>query len=163
MTARQASALVLWLGLIGTGPMPAATLVLTDGSRLQGEVVGFSDGVYRIRSPVLGTISLDASRVRAIEQAGEGAPAVAPAAPPLDVQGVQQALLGDPALLARIQALQQDPELQAVLRDPALLRAIAAGDTGALLDSEAFLRLLRHPGIREITEQARGLLSATPP
>lgn len=81
-------------------------------------------------------------------QPRQGADNTGSAAP--NVEELKERMMKDEGIMALIRALQNDPEMQALLADPAILRAIQAGDTGALANNPAFLKLLNNPRIRAI-------------
>jgi hypothetical protein len=145
-----------------------ARFELDDGSVVVGEPVGLADGVYRIRTPALGEVAVDASRVRRMSRADDagggaaGAWGAAPSAPAgaavsaADIEGLQRRLIGDQGVMESIMALQQDPELQAALADPALMGLVMSGNIEALRNHPAFGQLMNHEGIRAIIEQVVG-------
>jgi hypothetical protein len=156
----------------GCGVALAADLTrfeLDDGSVIVGEPLTLADGVYRIRTPALGMISVDASRVRSMVRAesADAAAAAARGSSPTaglepqaalsaDIQSIQRGLVGDRGVMESIMALQRDPELQAVLADPELMGLVMSGNVEALRNHESFGRLINHPGIRAIIEQVVG-------
>jgi hypothetical protein len=149
-----------------------ARFELDDGSVVVGEPVSLVDGVYRIRTPALGEVAVDASRVRRMSRADAAggaaagawgaAPSAAAAADPAaavsaaDIEGLQRRLIGDQGVMESIMALQQDPELQAALADPELMGLVMSGNIEALRNHPAFGRLMNHDGIRAIIEQVVG-------
>jgi hypothetical protein len=148
-----ASALLAALGDAAAGG-EVREIVLHDGSVVSGEVVSLADGVYVIRSSSLGTLRIDATRIRAIRSRSDG-PVGAPDASslPADLQALQSALLGDPEIMRMILSLGNDPQFQAALGDPALLEAIRTGNLDALASHPAILELTRHPLVQQIHSQ----------
>lgn len=141
---------------------------LNDGSVLTGELVGYSNGRYTLRSPTLGEISLEESKVRSVRPGASGGVEVGSGGlgggdggsqPPADLAGrlqaTQQRLAADPEVLGMIMALQSDPQIRSVLTDPAFLAMIASGDLQAIQGNPRFQELLQHPGLRAILERAR--------
>lgn len=168
---RLLSGPTLALMVVGAGSVAADDLTrfeLTDGSVLVGEALGLADGVYRIRTAMLGDIDVEASRIRRMERADAGAGGLAGAgfgaagdnaAPPgyaSQIQGLQQRMVGDSGIMESIIALQGDPELQRAVADPELIGLITSGNVEALRNHEGFGRLMQHPGIRAIIEQLTG-------
>lgn len=142
-------------GIAGAGDL--TRFELDDGSVIVGEALGLADGVYRIRTPALGQIDVEASRIRRMERATGGS---ADADDGNDhgerIQDMQRSLVGDPGIMESIIALQQDPALQRALQDPELMGLITAGNVQALREHEGFDELMDHPGIRAIIERIVG-------
>jgi hypothetical protein len=156
-----AAALVAQVALAGP-----SRVELNDGSVLTGELVGYANGRYTLRSPTLGDISLEESKVRSVRPGAAGGaggmdPGGGPSGiqVPLDLAGqlqaTQQRLAADPEVLGMIMALQSDPEIRAVLTDPAFLALITSGNLQAIQGDPRFQELLQHPGLRAILERAR--------
>ena len=108
-----------------------------------GDLVGYSGGIYTLRSPTLGEVRLEESKVRSVRPGAAGDPAGADAAGGLgglrlppdlagQVQATQQRLISDPAVFGMIMALQSDPAIRAVLSDPAFLSLITSGNLQAI-------------------------------
>ena len=128
---------------------------LTDGSIISGEIVSFSDGVYTVRSDILGTIKINESKIALIRQkspattAGE---AVNPSKTSTKekVQSLQESILSDQNIMALILSLQNDPDIQELLKDPAILNAINSGDFTTLMSNQKFIHIMQNPTIQEI-------------
>ena len=151
-------ACILWL-LIGWSVLSGNVLAgdlreieLRDGSVLTAEVRSLHNGVYTLHSSTLGTITVAASKIRAIRQSTPP-PAAPPTPPNAHISSLQQTLLGNPEIMTMILALQSNPAMQAILADPAVMRAVSAGDLNALLAHPKFLELLNDPTVREIVKQ----------
>jgi hypothetical protein len=136
-------------------------LELTDGSIIFGEIMGMSGGVYSVRSPTLGTISIESSRIRSLRDADIPAAidqtALANPSGGLsygtDIDALQRQLVGSPDLMQMIVGLRNDPALQRAMADPELMALISSGNIDALRQHPSFLELMSHPGIRAIVEQ----------
>jgi hypothetical protein len=124
---------------------------LLDGSMLSGEVLSFRDGAYTVRTDALGTLSIEASRIRAIRQRGSSSP---PAGDRDQVRAMQQQLLSDPATLSQILSLKDDPALRQALEDPEIMKAVEAGDLAALAAHPKILRLLNNPVVQDIRQNS---------
>ena len=105
----------------------AATLVnaaetreieLTDGSVITGEVVSLSEGIYTVRSAMLGTLRIEASNIRIIRLQGSAAPSDAGG----QVKSLEDKMLGDSEIMDSIRALQNDPDFQKILQDPEIMK-----------------------------------------
>lgn len=123
---------------------PNPRIELVDGTVLEGEVLSFNGSLYTIRSATLGTITVEANKVRSIRMGGPSQVGQQ------EIQELQQQIMGNPEILNTILGLQDDPDVQAVLQDSQLMKAVQAGDLDRLLSSPTFLKLLQNPRIREI-------------
>lgn len=140
----------------------AATVVLRDGTVIQGEVKSLQDGVYTIETASVGTLHVRVADVRSIDEdgkspsasdAGQPAKGSSSGVDPLDAAKSQ--IAADPKLLATVLALQNDPEVLAVLSDPEVMKAIAANDYTALTSNPKIVALMQNPKVREIIEALR--------
>jgi hypothetical protein len=141
------------------GVSSAATVVLRDGTVIQGEVKSLQEGVYTIETASVGTLHVPAREVRSIEEGGKspsasgaGQPAKG-SSPALDA--VKSQIIADPKLLATVLALQNDPEVLAVLADPEVTKAIAEGDYNTLMSNAKIVALMQNPKLREIIDALR--------
>lgn len=131
-------------------PIHAEQIVLRDGSRIQGEVLSMTKGVYRIQSPSLGVIDLPADRIRSITK-GTIQPQQAPAAAGSPaVQSLQATMAQDQDIMSRILRLRDDADMQAVLQDPELMQAIQSFELKAVADHPKIKRLMNNQDIRDI-------------
>lgn len=141
------------LFLIAPAPLVNAAemrdIELTDGSVITGEVVSMSKGIYTVRSATLGTLRIEASKVRVIRSRDSGAPG--------DTEGraksLEDKMLADGDIMAAISALQNDPDFQKVLRDPEIMRAVQAGDIAALMKNPEFMKLLNNQTVQDINKR----------
>ena len=150
--------LCLSLGLGSAFASPLRDFEMHDGSVLTAELLSLRDGVYTLKSPSLGTIILDAAKVRAIRShTGTDTPSGPEFPPPsavnVQIQRLQQVIQSDPVLMQRITALLEDPEVQMVLADPAVMQAVQAYDLATLLAHPKVMQLLNHPAIRDISKR----------
>ncbi len=146
---------------------------LKDGSVISGELVSYGQGVYTVKSSVLGIIKIPESKVDFMRSGSAPAeqkrrePASAATAnrgqvktvqepPPAanmdaeaDLRAMQGKILGDKAMMSKITAIQNDPEIQEILQDPALMQAINSGDIGALMANPKVVKLLQNPSMQD--------------
>jgi hypothetical protein len=144
-----------------SAPVRATTLrlTLTDGSVIAGEIESVQDGIYTVRSPSLGTITVKDSDIRRIETptdspAGPDSTAPGPGAtshPQLDA--LQRQILNDDAAMSSVTALQDDPQFQDILNDPDISEALRAGDLDALARNPKLQSLMNNPKVQEINRQ----------
>ncbi len=158
----------LALVLAGSGFVRAgeSQIELTDGSIVVGEVIAVHDGQYRVRSVMLGEVSIPESSIRSLRPRSND---VDSGAAPHSTSGsetgygssgyggelssIQQQLASDPNLMQQIQALQEDPEIKALLADPEFARLILSGDLERLRADPRVQRLMEHPAIQDIVGQ----------
>jgi hypothetical protein len=150
--------LVLGLFLGSVRADEVKEIVLKDGSVLTGEVVSLNNGVYTVKSDILGTIKLEESKVRVIRDRSVPPSATLSSnssAAGGDVKSLQDKMMNDKEVMARIQSLQNDPEFQALLKDPKIMQAVNAGDVAALSADPRFMKLLNNPTVREIQNKVK--------
>lgn len=132
---------------------------LQDGSVIIGELVSVDNGVFKIRSPSLGTVTLRDSKVRTMGRAGSTASTettLTESSEPdwqAQMQALQRELVHNDDLMQAISALQNDPKIREVLADPELMALIGSGDMMALRNDQRIQQLLEHPGIRAIVDR----------
>ena len=122
---------------------------LTDGSVITGEVVSLSEGIYTVRSSTLGTLRIEASKIRVIRLQGSAAPRDAGG----QVKSLEDKMLGDIEIMDTIRALQNDPDLQKILQDPEIMNAVQTGDIAALMRNPEFMKLLNKQAVQDINKK----------
>ena len=128
----------------------AATILLRDGSRIQGEVLTLSGGVYSIRSATLGTVTVPQADVQSISEAdAPAAPAAAAAGAP-SAQELQQRIASDPALMAEVNGLQNNPDVQSILNDPEIMNALRSGNLQVIMGNPKLARLASDPAVQSL-------------
>ena len=135
---------------------PSQKITMKDGSSVSGEVISLSNGLYQIKTPSLGLLSIRQSEVLSIQAAGAGT-TTSTSTPGLDmaqVKKLQQSLLNDPDVMQMIQTLQNDPQFKAVMRDPAIMKAVQSGDLNALSQNPKMKALMNHSAVKSLS---RGL------
>ena len=154
--------LVIAAGLFLVGAASAATIVLTDGSVVSGDIKSLQNDVYTIESGSLGTLRVrkedirsielsDSSAVGAREQSSVNEPRIDSA----NMQAMQLRMMQNPNVFSLIQSLQSDPQVQALLSDPAIMSAVASGDIAALMNHPAIIALTNNPKFREVIEEVQ--------
>jgi hypothetical protein len=127
---------------------------LLDGSTVIGEVVSLSNGIYTVKSPSLGTIRIEQSRIRTIRSGAAPAAAGATVSPE-DTKVLQEKMLKDKDVLNLIQSLQQDPDFQKALQNPEIMKAVQAGDIATLQADPEFMKLLNNTTVRNIQKKVQ--------
>ena len=132
-----------------------ATIELTDGSTLQGELLSMQAGSYEIKTESLGVLKIrqdDVAMLRyksASSTSASGADNVNPNAAAL--AGLQQQLIGNPETLSLIMGLGNDPAIQAIVADPEIKAAMARGDFATLMAHPKIQQMMRHPTVKKIS------------
>lgn len=137
----------------------AATLTLTDGTVIHGDIKTLQDDVYTVETESLGTLRVRKQNVRTIDHGGQDTVRLpASGSSPADaaeLQAIQLRMLQTPNLLSMIQSLQSDPEVQAVLADPEIMNALTSGNLSALLNNPKIIALTGNSNVREVIDEAK--------
>ena len=136
---------VLFLAQVFAGEIKV--FELNDGSVITGEVISSNSGTFTVKTESLGTIRIEASKIRAIRSTEIGGISED------TIQALQEKMMANEEVFAMILSLQSDPDFQAVFQDPDIMRAVGEGDYGALLSNPKFLKLLENPAIQDIKER----------
>lgn len=134
---------------------------LMDGSVIQGVILSFSKGVYRINSDALGTISLSEEKIRAIKPAHESGSQIENSRQPGGSAGAQKIdqmqdlLLSNPETVRLIDKLRDNPSVQQILQDEELMKAIAEGNLNRLGEDPKIKALMNDQTIGKIIEKTQ--------
>jgi hypothetical protein len=145
--------LFITIGNASAGQMQE--IELSDGSVVTGEVLSLSQGVYTIKSGVLGTIKLEKSNVKVIRPQSASRGEAAPNTVRNEIQTLQGRMMSDQEIMGLILSLQNDPEFRRILEDPDILDAVNRGDVAALTANPRFLQLLNNSKVREIQKKIK--------
>lgn len=156
----QACLAIALLG-VASGALASPTIVLKDGSRIEGEIRSIEHGVYTVVSPSLGTVHVAQSSIVRIVYSGDVSPAAgssvkSPArddAMTRDIQQLQTRIAQDPGAMQSIMNLQSDPQIQAILNDPAIMKAIQEGDYVSLLGNAKIQALESDEHLQQVLQQ----------
>jgi hypothetical protein len=136
-----------------THAAPVQYIDFNDGSRVRAEVISLDEGVYTLRSEMLGEMRIPADRIKSISSQELANTAAAPdLSTQAQVNSIREALIQDPNAMANIQSLQNDPLVTDILNDEAVMRAINSGDLETLINDPKFKALMEHSTVREITQ-----------
>jgi len=150
------SALVLGLFLGNAQAGEIKEIVLKDGSTISGEVVSFSNGIYTVKSDILGVIKLEESKVRIIQdKSTNNVNTSSNSNAAGDTQSLQQRMMNDKEVMSMIQSLQNDPDFKKLLEDPKIMQAVNAGDATTLMADPRFTKLLSNPTVQEIQKKVK--------
>ena len=158
----RASLGILVAAFVVAGTASAATLILHDGSVINGDITTLSNDIYTIETESLGTVRVRRQDIRTIELSDDAAPSPAAGAAniemptgPAGLQALQQSLMQNANLFTMVQSLQNDPQVQAVLSDPEVMSAIASGNLELLMSHPKIIALTGNPKVREVIEEVR--------
>ena len=131
---------------------------LTDGSVISGEIVSFKEGVYTIKSNILGTIKINKSKIQIIRSKPHGEDKgklenTSNTSINTQVQALQKSMMNDKEIMNMILSLQNDPAFQEILKDPAIINAVNSGDINTLMSNPKFMKLLTNPKFQEIKKK----------
>lgn len=147
---------ILWIFLLGNsfaGGMEAVEL--KDGSVISGEIISFDEGVFTLRSTILGNIKIDESEIRLIRlksfdtSPGELVRSSNSAINP-KLHRLQKSIAYDQKIMKMIFSLQNDPDIQELLQDSVIMNAVNSSDIHTLMSNPKFMKILEKPTIQQI-------------
>ena len=153
--------LFLWIVPSSSHAGVVSQIKLLDGSVIQAEIISFSNGVYKLRSESLGTISVEEKRVQSIlpnKSQISGTPAqLETADPPVGqkVQGLQQKLTSDPKTMEMLLDLRKDPSMIGVLNDKDLMRAIQQGNLSTVIKNPKIQKLMKSKAVGDVIQRSK--------
>jgi len=153
--------LFLWIVPSSSHAGVVSQIKLLDGSVIQAEIISFSNGVYKLRSKSLGTISVAEDRVQSIrpnKSQISGTPAqLETADPPVGqkVQGLQQKLTSDPKTMEMLLDLGNDPSMIGVLNDKDLMRAIQQGNLSTVIKNPKIQKLMKSKAVGDVIQRSK--------
>ena len=153
--------LFLWIVPSSSHAGVRSQVQLLDGTLIQAEIISFSNGVYKLRSESLGTISVAEDRVQSIrpnKSQISGTPAQLETADPLvgqKVQGLQQKLTSDPKTMEMLLDLGNDPSMIGVLNDKDLMRAIQQGNLSTVIKNPKIQKLMKSKAVGEVIQRGK--------
>jgi len=141
-------------------------ITLKDGSQIKGNLSGIENGVYTVKTPIIGDVHVNANDVASITN-GNTPVATLPANSPTSSQGTipnmdqqmastQQKLMSNPQSMAIVQAMAQDPEIMQALQDPAVIHAVTSHDYQAVQNNPKIQALMKNPKMQALMQQLSG-------
>jgi len=148
-------AISLFLGTTQAGEIKE--IALKDGSIITGEVVSLNNGIYIVKSDILGIIKFEESKVRSIQekQFSSNTSASTNSSTAGDVQSLQQKMQNDKEVMSLIESLKDDPEFKKLMEDPTFMKAVNAGDVATLSADPRFVKLLNNSTVQEIQKKVK--------
>jgi len=144
---------------------------LGDGSSIQAEVMSFSNGIYVLNSPSLGTFELSEDKIISIQMprktgnnrssqssfSGADRNSTTVSSSNLDskVSQFRNQLTQDPETMQMIQNLQNDPSVKQILNDKELMKAINGQDLGVVASDPKIKSFANSEAFRAIIEKSR--------
>ena len=153
--------LFLWVVSSASHAGVVNQIKLVDGSVIQAEIISFANGIYKLRSESLGTISVAEDRVQSIrpnKSQISGTPAqLETADPPVGqkVQGLKNKLTSDPKTMEMLINLQEDPSMIGVLNDKDLMRAIQQGNLSTVIKNPKIQKLMKSKAVGDVIQRSK--------
>ena len=131
---------------------------LIDGSVISGEIVSFRDGIYKLKSGILGTIEINESKISLIRLKSCGKTTGDPVSPSNtsinnELQSLQKSLMYNQEIMKLILSLQNDPDIQELLQDSVIMNAVNSGDINALISNPKFMKIMEKTTIQQIQNE----------
>ncbi len=126
---------------------------LVDGSQLNGEVIGFNNGLYTIQSHSLGRIQIEESRIHSIHFKKDAVPAQSNSANSGQVSQMITKMTTDRNIMGLVSSLQNSPELKSVMSDPEIMNAITSGNYEVLFNNPKFRALMQNEKVQAIQQK----------
>ena len=153
--------LFLWIVSSASHAGVVSQIQLVDGSVIQAEIISFSNGVYKLRSEILGTLSIAEDRVQSIRPNKSQAPGMLEKLESSDlsvgkkVQGLRRKLTSDPKTMEMLIDLGNDPSMIGVLNDKDLMRAIQQGNLSTVIKNPKIQKLMRSKAVGEVIQRSK--------
>ena len=153
--------LFLWIVSSTSHAGVVSQIKLVDGSVIQAEIISFSNGVYKLRSEMLGTLSIAEDRVLSIRPNKSqipGTPNQLQATDPTvgqKVQGLQQKLISNPKTMEMLIDLQSDPSMSSVLKDKELMQAIQQGNIRKVIKNPKIKKLMKSKALGKVIQRSK--------
>lgn len=144
------------IGFIVASSLSAAPLKhieLTDGSVINAEVIALNQGVYTLKSPTLGTMTLAEDKIKVIRSQPAAETPSKQTLRSNQIEALQGLVLNNEDTMEKIMDLQNDPEIQDILQNSEITQAVKAGDLSSLMKQPAFMELLNNPSIQDIQKE----------
>ena len=153
--------LFLWIVSSASHAGVVSQIKLVDGSVIQAEIISFSKGVYKLRSEMLGTLSIAEDRVLSIRPNKPQTPEMLEKLESSDpsvgkkVQGLQQKLTSDPKTMEMLLDLRNDPSMVGVLNDKDLMRAIQQGNLSTVIKNPKIQKLMKSKAVGDVIQRSK--------
>jgi hypothetical protein len=134
-------------------------ITLKDGSQIKGVLSGIDNGVYTVKTPIIGDVHVSQNDV--VSVTNSNAPVVAaPVQGPVTAASLdrqiaanQQQLISNPQSMASLQEMMQDPEIMQALQDPTLVQAVTSHDYQAVQNNPSVQKLMSNPKMQALLQK----------
>jgi len=123
------------------------TISLKDGSTIIGEVIQLKDGVYTIKTSLLGEIEVKDEDILTISIAAESSSSNSLKN---QVQQIQGDILNDEEIMEDIQNVMQDKEIMKLLSNPDLINDVMTFNEDKIRANESISDLMANPEIQNL-------------
>jgi hypothetical protein len=144
-------------------------ITLKDGSQIKGQLAGIDNGIYTVKTPIIGDVHVAASDVASITNASAAPGTVQPmndastvpaspssgTTPNMDQQiaASQKQLMSNPESMATLQEMMQDPDIIQALQDPAVVQAVTSHDYQAVQSNPKIQALMENPKMQALLQK----------
>ena len=160
---------VLSITAVSFADQSEQVITLKDDSQIKGVLSGIDNGVYTVKTPIIGDVHVAASDVANIRNGNVPVPALptnntndptapnqlSPSTPNMDQQiaASQKQLMSNPQSMATLQEMMQDPEIMQALQDPALVQAVTSHDYQAVQSNPQIQKLMSNPKMQALLQK----------
>ncbi len=138
------------------------TIILKDGTKIKGKLVGVQDNMYSIETTHFGRINVADRDVESISNTGiqpisTSEASASPSNPSQPLKGqataLQQQMMADPEVMSSIQGLTQDPKFMEILKDPDFVNTIMSYDPEKIKNNPKVQMLLQDPKMQQLMQR----------
>jgi len=137
-----------------------ATILLTDGSQLTGQILSSGNGKYTISVDSLGTLIVDQKQIESIHfQTGKSDSQQLDKKSASDqkitnemVESAKRKVMSDPKSMEKVMYLAKDPAFQAILDDAEIMSMIELGDFNGLMKHPKIQALSQNPKFQDLSK-----------
>lgn len=147
------------------------TITLKDGSQIKGVLTKVENGIYTVKTPIIGDVHVAIGDVSTISNGpaatplgastGSSGPVDYSSPPPptmrsamdQQIESSQKQILSDPQSVAILQQMAENPEIMRALQDPELVRAVSNHDYAAVQGNPAVQKLMNDPQFHALLEK----------
>ena len=153
------ASLVLSANMAAFADQAQQVITLKDGSQIKGELAGINNGVYTVKTPIIGDVHVAASDVASITNgtvpvaAVQNQPPAAAGNMDQQIAASQQKLMSNPESMATLKEMTQDPEIMQALQDPALVQAVTSHDYQAVQNNPQIQKLMSNPKMQALLQK----------
>ena len=149
---------------------PEQVIMLNDGTKIIGQLINVSNGIYTIETKHLGEMQVSVDDLKSISNSKDsdikdtqtknaGTENLNkdiqknPTARQDTLTQIQQKAMSDPKVTSGIQELVNDPEIMKLIQDPKIMEAVTNMDPESLQNSKSAQELMKNPKMKKIMDQ----------